>query len=536
MLPANHPLRATTDLAKAIALPGEVSPVRYPSFPALERTATLGFSAPNTLAISQNGGDSQRVILFRQAAYPSWATQLTWSLVSWGATYVSQQPASTTQHTQVYSLRNCMTKLLSGNQTAGPNAYGISGAATVPSGYSLIGVDAGTGPDQFIYVPGESGGSLYTAISSTLAASVGTKYALTLEIWDSPGEVRTVVINGNKPTANDLSVLMAYSPAINTWIRPVMITIRDCAAPITDIYVTAFTGAFGNQTYAGSTTTFGSSNISGGHTILAPLATPYEFGKSQLPWYSTRVTSSALLMTNVAAVMSKEGAFIAGRASPSVQSAFTITKAYVNTLHPAEKTFRALETGMYTYCPPSTDMALFNDYTINTGSGLAPTPVFRLDNDAMYNVAFLGPTSTYSMSFAITTYWNIEFRTSSALFDIGYSTMTLESLHQAQIALAQLGFFFENPDHKKLAEKLRGYLKQYGPTAYKILDMANPAVGGFARMAGEALLSRRGNEPPHTTTLKVEQRSDNQPRQKAKPKEKAARKETKEQPQPKPKR
>jgi hypothetical protein len=69
-----NPLQTMTALEQAISLPHEYAPMRYPSFPALERTAVMSFNVPKALSFP-TGATSMKGALFRQAAFPFWCEQ-----------------------------------------------------------------------------------------------------------------------------------------------------------------------------------------------------------------------------------------------------------------------------------------------------------------------------------------------------------------------------------------------------------------------------------------------------------------------------
>ncbi len=136
-----------------------------------------------------------------------------------------------------------------------------------------------------------------------------------------------------------------------------------------------------------------------------------------------------------------------GRLAPQTVNVWRASLTNVSGLHPSEKAYLPLETGAYTYVPPSTDMAMFWDYTIPIGVYPSPTgtrfPIIRLDNTSLVNAGFFSDPDG-GTNLAITADWHFEFRTTSALFSIGLSGTTLESFHQAQLSLVEAGFFFAN--------------------------------------------------------------------------------------------
>jgi hypothetical protein len=265
--------------------------------------------------------------------------------------------------------------------------------------------------------------------------------------------------------------------------------------------VTAVVSA-GTQAYSDSAVTYGNVVVTAGTvTALYPLSYPVEFSNSTLPWYSTRVTAAAVLGTNVTQIQKKGGTVLAGRVSPNVQNPWVVSQSYVNGLHPAEKAFLPLETGIYSYCPPSTDLANFWDYTLPTYIGSNSSfsaPVMRLDNDSLVNIMFITATSD-AEQLAITLDWHIEFRTSSALFPIGLSAMTLESLHSAQLALASVGFFFENPTHQNILNRVISAAKAFAPQAASLL--AGPTAGKLVH--GALMLTNAPRSDMKTTTAKA---------------------------------
>jgi len=235
-----------------------------------------------------------------------------------------------------------------------------------------------------------------------------------------------------------------------------------------------------------------------------PISWPVEFVNSQIPWSSVRTTAVAVLGTNVTQVLNKNGTILAGRLNPNLVNAWEATTQTVAGLHPAEKAYLPLETGFYTYCPPSTDLAFFADCTLNTSVGAPNAPIFNLDNDALYNKLFLA--TTVNSQLAITTSWHIEFRTTSSLFQVGLSAMTLESLHAAQLVLAENGFFFENPEHDTLLGKVIRTAKKYAP---EVVSSMNPMAGKLLKMVvnqaskrGATVTPKPGPTKPPSTSAK----------------------------------
>lgn len=493
-LPLNpgNPLRNVTGLARQIALPGEHMPLRFPSFPALERTAVMGFNAPATLTLP--AATPVQLNVFRSATYPVWAAQ------SGKFTYIVDVPMSQTGSSVTAGESITITPFpyrswVVGDRTAAASYVGMSGTVnSLGINWPLFGADAG---NEFVYVP--AGTQFYAVVMGDYGATGAVTAKLALDVWSSPEEVRTSIQaltfgTGNQGTA----VLIATTS--NAWYRVNSLVLTyPSATAAPQVYTVSLVVSTAALTYTASATTAGSfAAVDTGATVFMPLSSPSEFKNSALPWYATRVTAAAMLGTNVSQVLYKGGTILAGRVSPAVTDPYNVTAAYLTNLHPAEKAYLPLETGVYTYAPPSTDLVFFSDYTLNTGNGAAAAPLMRLDNDSLVNCMFITATAT-AEQLACTITWHMEFRTSSSLFQIGLSAMTLEALHTAQLVLAENGFFFENPEHDKLLTKVIAAAKKYVPT---VVGTVNPAAGKLLQsMVGRlSVQPKPGPSKPKTTS------------------------------------
>lgn len=248
-------------------------------------------------------------------------------------------------------------------------------------------------------------------------------------------------------------------------------------------------------------------------SALVPSGPPPEYGNSTIPYQSTRLTAVGALFTNVTKLLNKEGVVYSARLSPANIDVFNFAQTDIVAVHPAEKAQLALEHGFYTYCPPSTDLALFQDYTcaaVPQSGAWTQTdcPYYRLDNTALVNAfVFVDSDATTTTNLAVTLDWHIEFRTTSTLFQIGLSGVTLETLHQAQLALVQLGFFYNNDDHKSIAmkvlPKIAAIAKAYGGVpgmlgsmATRIMSKAPPKPPKVSRTITSSPGGQGGNPKP----------------------------------------
>jgi hypothetical protein len=321
----------------------------------------------------------------------------------------------------------------------------VAGATATTWGYAPIGMDAGTGSAPFIYVPTSAKLSVILD-NGAGAATAGSSLTVTFDVWSGPGEtpLQTAVALA---ASNNVWYFDAVAPAAiaGSWVRP---TILNCSSTATSTTSTALIihvyGAGSASAYSPATKTLNISTTT--FADLLPLFGPPAFSTSAVPYQSTRLTSVALLGTNVTKVLNKEGTVNAARLNPRTANPFAFALSDLTTLHPAEKYYSGLEKGFYTYAPPSTDLTDFMDCTITI---LSPVPVYRLDNTAFVNALSLNDPDG-GTALAMNADWHIEFRNNTVLWQVGVSTTTLETLHQSQIVLLSAGFFFDNIDHKRI--------------------------------------------------------------------------------------
>lgn len=499
-LGTNSPIRGMTGLARQIALPGEHAPQRFPSFPALERTAVMGFNQPTTLPLP--GSATTSITIFRQAAYPVWA-DVTASYAAMVDYPLDGHSAAAISDSSL-TFRNSIMDYCVTTRFASVDRVGFIGTNITAAGlaWPIFGADRGLPGPEFMYVPPNC--NLWAVVSCSAPSPSNSAATVTTEWWFTPGESNSQVAlgylsgeaTGTIVTGDRGCVLSFGSTGRGSWVRPKSLALG--YAGLQGVVVTLIATTSTTITYAPSTSTRGAFDLgpnAARPVMHLPLVVSSEFVNSAIPWYSTRVTAVGMLGTNVTQVLNKGGTILGGRVSPSVQNPWFVTEAYVNGLHPAEKSFLPLETGIYSYCPPSTDLAYFHDYTLNTSSypPPAPAPLFLLSNDALYNKLYIRPAGAVDESLAVTVSWHIEFRTSSALFQVGLCGMTLESLHQAQLALVEAGFFFENPSHNSVLNRVIAAAKKYVP---RILGVVSPMAGRVAKEAVREYNARRRKAKP----------------------------------------
>lgn len=475
-----------TGVARQIAMPHESAPQRFPSFPALERTAVMAFNAPFTWTTSTTV--DYKVMLTRQASFPLWTTTIPTENYRYSVCY-----GSTSSGTGGWLCNEAIRYQATAATAASTFNPGATGATTLGTGIPY-GVDSACGPLPFVWMPAGYFLNVYTGT----ATAADTTFKVELEAWTSPGEFRSILTTSDVVVGAGLrSGVLGISNPSGVWVRVRGVSV-DMTTTSVNVALT-FIANGSSYTYTAGAADMGTfSNLT---TPNAPLFMPAvispEVGNSQLPWLSTRLTAVGVLFTNVTQVVNKAGTVLCGRLNPCSVNPFTATTAAISGLHPAEKQLLGLENGAYTFCPPSTDLVLFTDYIISDGGGAVPALSYRLDNSSLVNVMFFS--SPVVETLAVNLDWHIEFRTTSTLFQIGLSTLTIEQLHQAQLALVSAGFFYPNSTHKAALKSavsgIGSYLKKHGPGFARSL----PGPAGMAAKAVSLVLSRRQPTAKATT-------------------------------------
>jgi len=221
-------------------------------------------------------------------------------------------------------------------------------------------------------------------------------------------------------------------------------------------------------------------------------ATPInpEYYNSVAPFQSTRLNSSALLLTNVTKVLNKEGTVQSSRLLFDPNSGRTVHHADVagvSTSNPDTRYFGALEKGAYTFTAPDQESLKFvtpyitvevNDAGTDQGNISALTLVSTrsvvrpvLDLGAKYYNCIicsdLDSTDDTQLALTLDTHW--EFRTVSTLYTLDYSRVPMEVYHAAMLAVVKAGFFYENNGHTAILRMLNAGVK-----------FAAPLIAGYA--------------------------------------------------------
>lgn len=451
-------------------------------------------------------------MLTRQAVYPFWmqvpAQYGAWAMYNPVGPLLASRFSCDAEPVTVGYFSGITATPTLGNLTITPGNFTAASFVSPAMGQPIMGIDSITDNQPWFWVPN----GMIAIMTVAYAGTASSAYA-EMNVWTAPGESNTIAITNAVHNAVASFAYAVYTPTAGTWVRPALFQVAG-ASQMNNVQFAVVGGA----TYTPGQPAVA---VSGSTTpMLMPVAKASEFANSVLPFSSTRVTASSVLFTNTTKALNKEGTVLWGRIDPQQMSPFAVTSTTVASLHPAEKAFLPLEEGTYTYTMPSTDLVDFNDFTYRTGittTGLSQSaPVYRLDNKGLVNVAFFNDPDG-GTNLALNVDWHLEFRTTSALFQLGMSTLPVESLHQAQIALLDTGFFFQNWDHKSLLNKMLRALKPF----HEVVKGAGPY--GYAAVKAAKAFEKATRPAPHTpaaTTLAVttkEKRKEKRDKKKKKP-------------------
>lgn len=506
---ARNATSTLSSLAQVVAIPADHSPVRMPTFPALERTSQLQFKDTGTVAVTAAGATSG--FLCRDPAMPLWMTQSLFgtTATTWSWFYQAYFGYTVTQPLTVASIA-----------CTDPDEVYMNTSAVGPTVAPLIRFN---GTNYFYYPSGSlgtAGGSPNFSVQITTDfASSPARVEIDIELISVGQTVEEVTLRSGMTGTSLTSTATSVGFNVNTGaLVSAGITLdRFVGFRLTEVRFTAgVAGSTITNICVGFTSDYSStpmptavplSGPSAGNTasVLWPVYGPTDYNVSLLPWRGTRATAVGVLFSNVSTVMSKEGVVNAGRVSTEAINIFDPTKysASISTVHPRDRYFGALENGLYTFTLPDTGSEVYRDCATNIAI-VTPLPAvyvspknvrafcFDLSNIGYANLfQFTDIDPTSATTLAVQLDRHIEFRNTSALFPVGFSNVQLETYHAAQMALVRLGVFFENPSHWSAIASL--VKKAVGAVAPIVAPYAKQAAVAVGRKAMGYAAKKFGN-------------------------------------------
>lgn len=460
-------------LARTVAVPRDHKPQRLPTFPALERTAILSFT--NTQTFATGAGTPGYACVVRDPAIPLWISKVP-HYTSWAVATEFKPSNSNAATTNVYNVDVLGTTTLAFYDATGPTD-GLTNCSCFP-----------------LYL---SGGSTYMplfgarwAFQAEFGADPGnTAYRYQVEYVYPNQDLKDVIVGSAAATISagvfraSLNVAapagaVAFRVQALTVITTNNVTHSGCLCGITSEVAASMTPITAPAIVNGALV-----------AVLVPASGPVEATSVSTPWQSVRATAAAVLFSNVAAVLNKEGTINAARLATTSVNMFD-TKSWADAIgkvHPDDRYFGPLEKGIYTFTLPDGASDTFREVLMFENLAVVGTqPVVAFDLDLIKYAHLISfddlDAATGATTLAVTLDRHIEFRTTSVLFPTNYSHVALETYHAAQMALVNKGVFYENPLHlSAIASMVSAAVKRLAP-------IVAPYALTAAKMAGNAAI------------------------------------------------
>lgn len=563
-------LKSLDQVAQTICLPNERAPVRLPTYPSIDKTALFRYRYQNTeslkddVLVAPEGLDTlnipgrKRFILSRDPAAPLLVDsvhllQHTWGLnptafdgtifVRGETTWLNDDMSvSTTTHSVDYD--KCYPidyyKTLPAGKLDGkewfmvPRVLDSKGRSQGFLDRLCVGLVA-EGLTSYPLDPEPLGLGMIRAYRTGVLAPLNAvkgelclDYTISLELMTSSGAITEVSMSYDWSLNNytaaeylDPDVALVRIKSLNYIGQPKSVNASlhpGDPVPKVQCYPVLGLSRAGAHTPSGSPpTTF---------RCLSLPATPInpEYYNSVAPFKSTRLNSSALLLTNVTKVLNKEGTVQSSRLLFNPHAGRTLHHADVvgvSTSNPDTRYFGALEKGAYTFTAPDQESLKFVTpyHTVavsDTGSEEGNLTPFTLDPPKLverpiidlearyYNCiicADMDTTDDTQLALTLDTHW--EFRTISTLYTLDYSRMPMEVYHAAMLAVVKAGFFYENNNHALILRMLSTGLRYATPMlAGYAQGKATAAIAGAKRMvkaASSKPKNKRNNRQARTS-------------------------------------
>lgn len=460
-----------TMIAKTLSLPSDHPPLRLPEMGRVLHTCALKLNATQQAAAVQGmylQSGVQRWAMFQNPVLPVWC----------------DKPLNRGIDIATFSIE---TLTFPGAASGEPVPQMVSASDMIGYGNWINGTRASSGivgvacNRQWVYTP--YGSRIQIGVRAVGAISFSGTLQATYEMYDG-GNVQTttavISTSGDSGFVGWKSVVATISKDGYSWAR---------LAKIESINASYSVAAAGNVVFGAElcvtpgVLTYDQANVSGGveWNTMQPWTPGVGINSdaSTVPYQSSRLTSASLLLSNVTSYLNQEGSILAARINPSTKSPWTFDAATLAGISDTDKANLKLATGVYTFLAP--EILPMRDYYVVASDGMHP--VMYLDDLPYTNVLILSDQNPTSVSNVNVTFsMHVEFMSSLQLFPVGYSHVDPMMYHQALLALARTGFFFENPTHFKDLAKRIGALMSAG------WRFAKPALITGAKAAGASLL------------------------------------------------
>lgn len=476
-------LKTLDSVAQTLCLPSDHNPVRYPTYPSIDKTALFEYRFQNTISLKgtqpatpSNTHGRRRFVLTRDPAAPVLVdTDFLPSPISSPVTGNAMIAVTETINTDSspgtgsdFSIDfNRIGPYDSANTLSRRHIFGVYDSKhwwVVPWCLDATGV-AYTPVNRVGVRARAQDGTVYTA----------GNYEIQIEWVDSSGVLRSLTTENTQ---------IEYK----TIVDPILVRVTSLTAH------TGFpAGPFNCELFL---------LVPSADTVVRSLGHVYDNGvnpeyfNAVAPFESSRLNATSMLLTNVTKVLNKEGTVLATRVLTSFDNGGSPMRAdipMISATNPDTRYFGALEKGSYCYTAPDQESLSFKSSIIGDGSNeagnLGEKPYAILDlSPRYYNVVLLSdPDSTEDTQIAMSVDQHWEFRTMSTLFLLDYSRMPLEVYHAAMLAVLKAGLFFENINHKQILSLVGRGIKFASPLVASAVG--GPPAAMMAKLATAAVSS-----------------------------------------------
>jgi len=532
-------LKSLDEVAQTICLPNERAPIRLPTYPSIDKTATFRYRYQNTQSLrdeaapsDQNVVGRKRFLVTRDPAAPLLldAVHTLQNTISGnpsaytGSVLARAEPvdintadnngdltAATVTFSKMYPWQY-YNRLPSGEFDSKQwfvipktlDSYGKASGFLGELGVVLFHTDTSHAfPNPIVtYKPGQP-------LTGIVTGALVLDYTITIEIVDSAGVTSSMTCDMDYTKGNNTGFFNIDPNAALVRIKSMTYTgplkIKQAEGslniyPSASVYPTILLAEMGSLP-SGTLKTFRC--LSYPATSVNP-----EYYNSVAPFRSTRLNASALLLTNVTKVLNKEGTVESSRVIFNPDSGRTFMNADVPTVsssNPETRYFGALEKGAYTFTAPDQESLVFttpyetvcvNDALLGTGGSFVPIfvperlserPVMNLNPRYMNAIILtdLDMTDDTQLALTLDTHW--EFRTISTLYQLDYSRMPIETYHAAMLAVMRAGLFYENNSHQRILQAVGKGIKYAAPLipGGSMLQLAHSAAKAIADSRGK---------------------------------------------------
>lgn len=498
-----------SQLAQVQAVPHDHAPMRLPTLPNIERTSVLQFTENLTMTVPS--GQTRCVMLLRTPDTGVWVQegQLASQQSSrfWTASFVAlplpHEAGESIGTLPFFNAERSYTFNVVNNDSSE-----VSPAAWLRN-YPL-GCDRQN--SIWFYHPG-NGNTFGVRADLTESLSTGAwkfvfDYTPDFSTSNTFNRSFGATANGNR--------IYGGSKSEGGWYRLSSITCTTTASSFCEISALSFGVCTGGNLDAPSPLgTTAPIWVPGDRQITASIA-PYVFSR-------TRATAKAALFQNATAALYKDGTVQAFHLPVEDAGLFNSTfnddfPAKQATLSPINRYYGLMEKGFYGFTRPDGSSQAFRDWTVSfqfAGGTDMEQYVFQLDAfDYVDVVRFTdladpaaGPGGG-GTTIGVTVDTHVEFRNTTSLWPTAVAHTPVEQWHAAQVTLADIPNFYENPVHLATIARL----------AYQAARWAAPIVAPYAKQALRTLVVKGANK---ALAVLPRQQLDPRPPPQSKPKPKA---------------